>query len=639
MSLGGVVASIALTLNPANPPTGKQTLIPLTVTSKDAAGQIIIGNDKFSNPITIADSDVSGATVVSPATLNTPQDQPTVNYNGSAIASAVFSATSANVQSANITSATLTPSAGTTSPATLVDWPQYGFDAQRTGYNPSSTALTPATVGQLHRAWHTYIGGGSQTQPVIATNIAGHQALLIVAGYKNVYAYDALSGIQIWSRPLPTQFYQECYPAGTGGTVAYDSALASVYISAGNGTDPNHVILYRLSVTDGSITGQTDVTPTLLPGESAGGHTAITLANGTLYLGTGSNCEGTSGSRPAWRGRVVAVNPSSMSLINTFFTTFGHGGNFAGGGVWGWGGVSVDPSGNVYVATGNAATRQTISPGTLSAPFDSTDNEQAGYAEHLVKLSSDLSTVEGSDYPGFNFAIGGEDLDYTGVPVVFTPPFSSNCGGTLTATQGKGGTLVVNNTQQLSPSTATFNLSVPNAAAFYAGNPAYSPATGLLYAAITSSGGGSSMLPPGLAAIGNCGTTIAWHTSFGPDSVSYGDDAHPARSAPTVTAGGVVLMGTPCTPDANGGCGTPNPSNIKGALWAVDAANRSLLGNGKPLRTTTSNIRMPATVDGNWVWLIDEYGDIDALTIDPSIKTDTTASTIRATQRYQYRAH
>jgi hypothetical protein len=246
-----------------------------------------------------------------------------------------------------------------------------------------------------------------------------------------------------------------------------------------------------------------------------------------------------------------------------------------------------------------------------------TTNEQAGYAEHLVKLSSDLSTVEGSNYPGFNFTIGYDDLDYQGTPVVFQPSSTSGC-GVMTATQGKGGTLVINNTANMAV-VKSFALSVPSASAYYMGNPAFSPATGYVYAAITSSGVGSSMLPPGLAAIGSCGSSIAWHAQFGPDSTLYNGEN--PRSAPTVTAGGVVFIGTPCTSNGSGGCGTPGTLN--GAVWAVDATTGTVLNGGKPVLITADNIRMAPSADGLWLWVYDDSGNFYGLTVDTTVKAIT----------------
>ena len=72
----------------------------------------------------------------------------------------------------------------------------------------------------------------------------------------------------------------------------------------------------------------------------------MTFANGRIYVGTGSDCEGSPAQTYVnWRGRVVSVDPTSMTLLSTFYTTWQVGsnpGNYGGGGVWSWGGVSSD---------------------------------------------------------------------------------------------------------------------------------------------------------------------------------------------------------------------------------------------------------------------------------------------------------
>jgi hypothetical protein len=620
--LDGVVASIALSLATTAPPIGTPATIPLTVNINDASNATIIGSDPLANPITLTDSDTSGATTLSKTTLSTPADATgiTVKYNGNAIQSAVFGATATGVPASSVTSAKLTPS----SPAStaFVDWPTYAYDSQRSGFNPNSTAITPSSVSSLHLAWQASAQGDT-TQPIVVTGVAGHAALVIVGSYVTAVAYDAQTGVPVWSTDLPKQDVQACGTAGISGTVQYDAALGSLFMVAGNGGGaPNHAVLYKLSAATGQIQSSVDVTPTLEPGEANTSHAGVSFANGRIYVGTGSNCEGSSPSAyPSWRGRVVSVDPASMTVLSTFFTTWGQGGNYGGGGLWAWGGVSADPSGNIYLSSGNAETNNSVNV-AIQPPFALTTNEQAGYAEHLVKLSGDLSTVYGSNYPGFNFSIGGQDLDYVGVPVVFQPP---GC-GVLTATQGKGGTLVINNASTVAE-VQSFALSVPSAKAYYMGNAAYSPTTGYLYAPITSSGNGSSMLPPGLAAITGCGTSMAWNAQFGPDSASFTGDN--PRSAPTVTAGGVVLLGTPY---GAGGTAT-------GAIWAIDASAGTVLGGGQPILQTHNSIRMPPTADGQWVYVYDTGGNLYALTTDPNIQSiavkrgNTTQSTYRYSER------
>ena len=60
----------------------------------------------------------------------------------------------------------------------------------------------------------------------------------------------------------------------------------------------------------------------------------------------------------------------------------------SGGGVWGWGGVSIAGGGNVYAGVGNADNNA-----TQPAPFVRAPYETSGYGEQLVALSSGLDTV------------------------------------------------------------------------------------------------------------------------------------------------------------------------------------------------------------------------------------------------------
>jgi hypothetical protein len=99
-----------------------------------------------------------------------------------------------------------------------------------------------------------------------------------------------------------------------------------------------------------------------------------------------------------------------------------------GGGIWGWGGVAVDPTvnvGGIYVATGNARSGPTQQP----------------FAEYLVNLSQDLSQTV--SYTGPTIVPG--DKDYGSTPVLFQP---TACGSTkLLAALNKTGILVVASVQ------------------------------------------------------------------------------------------------------------------------------------------------------------------------------------------------
>jgi hypothetical protein len=156
-----------------------------------------------------------------------------------------------------------------------------------------------------------------------------------------------------------------------------------------------------------------------------------------------------------------------------------------------------------------------------------------------------------------------------------------------------------------------------------------------------------------------CGNpSVAWNTAFGPDSYEPGSILSPgvARSVPAVSSGGVVFVGTPCTPVGNSCSATTTSSvqrraaaahripliccapagNAGGAVWALDASTGSVLNGGNPLIVTASTLRMPPTIDGDWLFVIDNNGDMYGLTIDPSYANVAARHRATVTRRIAY---
>jgi hypothetical protein len=75
-----------------------------------------------------------------------------------------------------------------------------------------------------------------------------------------------------------------------------------------------------------------------------------------------------------YHGGVTAIRLNHPADVRRWLTTGGT--DAYAGGVWGWGGVSIDPrSGDVFAATGNSI---------------GTTREDDGYAESVVRLSPTL---------------------------------------------------------------------------------------------------------------------------------------------------------------------------------------------------------------------------------------------------------
>lgn len=482
--------------------------------------------------------------------------------------------------------------------------------------------------------------------------------LFVGGGSGNVYAYDALSGKPLWTYATGQEQYscENGYSAsfGIGGSAAYDPATKSIYIvgNTNTGVDaPSTNSLYRLDAATGTLLGQVAfATPNPTWPSLDFAHTAVTLGpNGIAYVGTGATCDISS-----WRGRVVAINVPSMTVATTFFPAWnGTTQPWGGAGVWGWGGVSLDASGNVYTGTGNTD-NGTTAHGSIVAPFAAAPTEYSAYGDAFLKLSNTLSTVEASNHPiaASSFSGVSVDLDLNGTPVIFQPS-GAGCNA-LAAAQGKSGALSIYDTTNISRGPiAQYQLAPSTYADGFLGGPAYSAATGLLYVDVPSSN--SSFYPPGMIAINpGCGhPSVVWNTAFGPDSYEAGSSITPGvpRSVPAVSAGGVVFVGTPCTPSGNTCSATTTSSSMRrtaaarriplicctpagtggGAVWALDASTGAVLNGGTPVIVTAATLRVPPTIDGNWLFVMDNQGDFYGLTLDPTVPT--AAAKLRAKPR------
>jgi hypothetical protein len=532
------------------------------------------------------------------------------------------------------------------SPVAFNDYTTFGYDNQRDDFNPNSTAITPASVPNIHLAWQSSLNDyNTQTQPILATEIPGHAGVLFVGGGTgDVYGYDALTGDLLWTQSTGQETYscESGYTAyfGVGGTAAYDPTSKSLYIVGNVNSGVNESgtnSLYHLDGASGTVLGQANIAPPTSGWSSLDfSHTAVAISNGLAYVGTSASCD-----IIPWRGRVVAVGVPSMTLENTFYTVWGGTSQpWGGGGVWGWGGVSLDPSGNVLTGVGNAVNSVT-GHGTVTPPYAVAPEEYSADGDAIVQLSSDLSTVKGTNHPipAGSFSGTSVDLDLNGTPTIFTP--GGGVCDPLAAIQGKSGALYLYDTTEVGNGPiAQYQLAPSSYSDGFLGSPAYSPVTGLLYVGVPSSN--DSLYPPGMIAINpGCGTpSIAWSAAFGPDSYAPGSSVSPGlpRSVPAASAGGVVFVGTICTVSGDtcsattsgtsvvrrtGAARRPSiccapPGTSGGAVWALDASTGNVLGGGNPIIVTSGPIRMPPTIDGNWIFVLDNNGDLYGLTIDPS---------------------
>src|SRR6266581_1446169 len=387
---------------------------------------------------------------------------------------------------------------------TATDWPMYGFNLQRTGENPFESILTPSTVGGLHELWSFDLGAVTIMQPVLAAGVIvnGSRKDLVYMGteHGDLYAIDVASVRMVWHRNLGSQ-QTSCGDIpdgifGVSGSPFLDRAHNRMFVVGGGGN------MYALDLSTGDTLSGWPVAVTTDPAHE---HTygAVNINNGIAYAEIASYCDFT-----PYHGKVVAINIANHG-VRAFFPA---GPRVNGGGIWGPGGVSIDPaSGHVFAATGNALTNP----------------ESFRYCENVVELSSALRVL-GSNYPGLT----GNDVDFGATPILYHPPGCTP----MVAAKNKTGVLVTYERGNVSAG-PNQRLQIANVGDWqFNGIPAWSDTTHLLYIS-NSSDSNSTGTKHGMVALSvgaNCNLNLAWQTTIGPNFASV--------SPPTV-AGGVVYYG------------------------------------------------------------------------------------------------
>ncbi|MDQ1709934.1 MAG: hypothetical protein QOG49_1319, partial [Frankiaceae bacterium] len=410
-------------------------------------------------------------------------------------------------------------------PAGPSDWLTIEHDPMRTGEASGEATLATGNASQLGLLWSTALDGKLTAQPLYVGQVsAGGQVrnLLVAATHQNsLYGVDADTGAIVWQRSFGTPGSNVAIPGGfgIGAAPVIDRAAGRIYAVIDNGS------LVTVSLANGA-----DAAPPLAlidrptTNRVWGG---LNQSGGNLYVSTASD----GGDTPPWRGQVyrLATGPSTPTLLSTWTVVPSFPAPTGGGGIWGYGGVSVDPAtGHVYAAT--AADSNELY--TL-------------YGNRIVGLDAGLGVL-GSYLPPepATFPCSGTpcDLDFGSTPLVFKP---SGC-GTLVAAGNKNGNLYVLRASDLEADAPPLQTVALNAANDWLGSggvggvPAYWAAGRMVY--VADAGAGLPGISAGIVALTvrqDCTLQVAW-------SQPIGGNTQP-NSTPTV-ANGVVYVG-----EGNGG--------------------------------------------------------------------------------------
>jgi hypothetical protein len=298
--------------------------------------------------------------------------------------------------------------AGGSSAAPVTGWLTFAGSPARLG---STQAATPGTG----HSWFESFPGMITTQPLVARNepVRGETTVYVETGAGFVYGL-ASNGYVRWRVDLG-RLNSPCpqIPDGWGvtGTPVIDPATRSLYVMDAFGR------LHALDLATGKeragwpVTLYRDYRQELDWG-------ALTIVDASVYVPTGSFCD-----QPPMQGKLIRVELDSRRVTSWESVPTSLGG---GGGIWGWGGSAYSARlDSIFVDTGNAFEGGSNRGASFS--------EQAGYGEHLVQLSPDL-TVRASSKPDLGTYV---DVDFVGSPVIADRPGCPE----LVAAETKSGTL------------------------------------------------------------------------------------------------------------------------------------------------------------------------------------------------------
>jgi hypothetical protein len=334
---------------------------------------------------------------------------------------------------------------------TPIDVTTYHYDNSRTGWNPTETDLTPATVASPKFGLLTTLAvdGNVLAQPLLVSGFvmpggAVHDILIVATGHDSVYAYDAQTYALLWKVSLGKA--QNSNDVGCGDVVPeYGVSSTPVIVRSSAGTATLYVVsavepspgvfqsyLHALNLATGAdITPAVEIAPSakLKGGATVGfdpqnqwNRTGLAYNNGSIYMGIGSHCDNNSYSITGWLLRYS----NTLALTSAFHTIeTPHGQELAS--IWMTGfAPAIDASGDVFAVTGNG--------GFASAGED--------YGESVLKLSPALDDPPLSRFtPGDYGVLNNGDVDFGSGGVMLLPQVAGQAAPPLAVAMGKSAIL------------------------------------------------------------------------------------------------------------------------------------------------------------------------------------------------------
>jgi outer membrane protein assembly factor BamB len=437
------------------------------------------------------------------------------------------------------------------------DWTSYSGGDTMTN-SARSTAITPATAQKLHPAWSRRLDGAVFSSPLYLRTGVRKPLVLVATMSNSLYALSAANGAVVWKHSLGAPQPTVCKGSyGIASTPYVDRATGRVYVIGARG------LLWALDVRTGKpISGWPVRIVSRTTVEFA--WSGLRLRDGLLYVNVASYCDVPDAQNRPADGYTDAVDVKKRKIVARFDVVPGPANM---GGAWGYGGVSIDRDGSVYLATGNAA----VFRGDKLI-------ENAPHGESIVHLTRHLRVLAAAPAPDkAKDNIGDED--YGSSPLLFQP---RGC-PPLVAANSKNGYTYVWKRSDLAHPLWSASLGPTSANEPFLGEPSWDVATRLLVVT-ESTFGAPNDLHRGVSAFapnGACTTfTHRWDTNVG-------GGAQP----PALIVGGVVFSAVA----------------TRQMLYAFDVRTGSILWQRK-----INASQAPIATNGEAVFVADTNGVVTA---------------------------
>ena len=231
------------------------------------------------------------------------------------------------------------------------DWPQFNFDAARSGVSPQPTGLTAANIPTMARQ-QVQIDGTVDASAIYLHNVqvggAAHDVFFATTTYGKTLAIDANDGSILW-RYTPASFSQLSGTSRiTNVTPVADPDRTAIYSASPDG------YVMKLAVADGHVVWNTSITLNAQREKIA---SPLSYSNGHVIATTG----GYVGDAPPYQGHVSVLDAASGQLLHTWNSLCSNRAGLidptscpqSGSAIWGRAGAVIDASGKILVATGN----------------------------------------------------------------------------------------------------------------------------------------------------------------------------------------------------------------------------------------------------------------------------------------------